>query len=104
MNFRVYQIGVSRSFSELAKAFSKCKDTQILTNVEDVNTSMPEIFMLEFTDLPFYHVILASEDIFGRLFLGSRTVRVNKSMWQRPCWCTSLGAQTNLAIIICYFY
>ena len=72
--------------------------------MEDVNTSMPEIFMSEVTDLPFYHVILASEDIFGRLFLGSRTLRVAKSMWQRPCCCTSLGIQTNLANIICYFH
>ena len=71
--------------------------------MEDVNTSMPEIFMSEVTDLPFYHVILASEDIFGRLFLGSRTLRVAKSMWQRPCCYTSLGVQTNLAIII-YFH
>ena len=59
--------------------------------------------MSEVTDLPFYHVILASEDIFGRLFLGSRTLRVAKSMWQRPCCYTSLGVQTNLAIII-YFH
>ena len=46
--------------------------------VEDVNISMPEIFMSKLTDLPFYHVILASDDIFGKLFLGSPTVRVTK--------------------------
>ena len=31
MNLGVYQIGMSRSFSELAKAIAKCKDTQTLT-------------------------------------------------------------------------
>ena len=64
---------------------------------------MPEIFMSEVTDLPFYHVILASEDIFGRSFFGSQTLRVAKSMWQRPYCYTNLGVQTNLAIII-YFH
>ena len=38
-----------------------------------------------------------------KIFLGSRTLRVAKSMWQRPCCYTSLGVQTNLAIII-YFH
>ena len=34
MNFCVYQIGVSRSFSELARAVAKCKDTQTLTSLD----------------------------------------------------------------------
>ena len=30
MNFRVYQIGVSRPFSKLGRAFAKCRDAQTL--------------------------------------------------------------------------
>ena len=112
MNFGVYQIGLFRSFSELARAVAKCKDVQTLAYisgsdpklVEDVNTSMPEIFMSEVTDLPFYHVILASEDIFGRLFLGSRTLRVVKSTWQGPgfipLWASKLILESFFVMFI----
>ena len=112
MNFDVYQIGLFRSFSELARAVAKCKDVQTLAYisgsdpklVEDVNTSMREILMSEVTDLPFYHVILASEDIFGRLFLGSRTLRVVKSTWQGPgvipVWASKLISQSFFVMFI----